>query len=845
MDNPLDLVKLSYAEGKRLLENKQPKTLKENGQFLTPVPVALYMSKQLGRILNGAYLLDPAIGSGVLACAVIERLISEAVPVEIFIEGYEIDHELCIEANRILSLAAQKASQHGIKINWKLYEEDFILTALSYLQPSLFQFQKDRRSSFNYIISNPPYFKLNSNDTKVKAASASRIKGHTNIYTLFMAISAKMLAKQGRACFIVPRSFCSGSYFSEFRQDFLSEVTPLSVHLFQSRGDIFEADDVLQENIIITYEKPLQAKSRKYWANRVEISTSQNDRELETKRVSRQVSTRHFLNPHNKLYQFRLPTGILDEQILDLIDQWEGSLERYGMQVSTGPVVSFRARHLVKAGTLLENGSVPLLWMQNVKPYLVEWPLYNIDKPQLILTGQQSLLVSNANYVLLRRFSAKEDRRRIISGPWIADRLSCCLIGLENHLNFIYRKHGNLHSTEAFGLAALINSAFIDRYFRIVNGNTQINATELRALPLPPLEIIRHIGESIQDIQLPTSEVVDKIVYSILREMGLLPEDFPMIQETRIMMGKIEQAQEILESLGLPTEQRNEMAALTLLVLAQLSEDTPWENGVSRSLRVHDILVGIKERYGRDYAENTRETIRRHVLHQFEQAGLVLRNPEDPALATNSPKTHYVLTDDLLSALRSYGTPQWEESRKAFLSQKGALLEIYQKTREQNAVPLRVADGKVFHLSPGKHNSLQAAIVEEFGPRFAPGAKLLYLGDAARKTLIFERELFTELGVIITDHGKLPDVVLYDEKSNRIFLIEAVTSHGPVSPKRQFELEELFKTCHAVRIYVTAFIDLATFKRFLGEIAWETEVWIAEILSHMIHFNGDRFLGSR
>ena len=269
----------------------------------------------------------------------------------------------------------------------------------------------------------------------------------------------------------------------------------------------------------------------------------------------------------------------------------------------------------------------------------------------------------------------------------------------------------------------------------------------------------------------------------------MLGDDFPMIRETRITMGKIEQAQEILKSLGLPSAQQNEMAALTLLVLAQISEDTAWKAAASRSVRVHDLLVEIKERYGREYAENTRETIRRQVLHQFEQAGVVIRNPDNPTLATNSPLTHYCLTEPILTTLRSFGTPKWTKARATFLSQSGALVDVYQKAHEYNKVPLHVADGSVVKLSPGKHNQLQATIVEEFGPRFAPGAKLLYLGDAARKAFIFEKNLFAKLCVTISDHGKLPDIVLYAKEKNWLYLVEAVTSHGPVSPKRYEELE--------------------------------------------------------
>ncbi len=803
------------------------------------------MAKKLGEIENGACLLEPAAGSGILVCAIIERLISENHPKELWIDAYEIDSELCKVSRQMLTLASQRAEEKGIIVHWQVYQEDFILACLPDRQPRLFESTGERRKAFDYVISNPPYFKLNAEDKRVKAASG-KLNGHTNIYTLFMALSAKLLKARGRGCLIVPRSFCSGVYFSDFRRDLLRETIPLSVHLFQSRDDVFKSGEVLQENVIFTFEKSSESKAARYWAGFVNISTSKDEASLEKNgQISRQVAFRHFLSPHRGQFFFRLPTAALDEQALDVIDRWDGSLDQYGLQVSTGRVVPFRSNQYLKEKITPGNGSVPLLWMQNVKPYKVEYPLNNFGKPQAITQDDASLLVPNANYVLLRRFSAKEDRRRLVAAPLIGKNFPHAQIGFENHLNFIYRRKGELDEAEALGLSAVFNSALVDRYFRIVNGNTQVNAAELRALPLPPMEVIRQIGERLQDIDDPSTGIVDHLVFSTLWETKLLDESFPLIQETRIVMGKIEQAQEILASLGLPSAQQNEMAALTFLVLAQLSENSSWEDAAVKSLRVHDILTEIKQRYGREYAENTRETVRRQVLHQFEQAGIVLRNPDDPALATNSPRTHYVLSDLVLDALRHYGTPEWESKRNAFVNQQGSLLEIYQRAREQHEVPLQIGEGKELKLSPGKHNQLQAAIVSEFGPRFAPGAKLLYIGDTANKVLIFEDQIFAKLGVTASEHDKLPDIVLYDEHKNWIFLIEAVTSHGPVSPKRHVELEEMFENCTAGRIYVTAFLDFATFKKFSNEIAWETEVWVSEMPSHLIHFNGDKFLGPR
>jgi type II restriction enzyme len=203
------------------------------------------------------------------------------------------------------------------------------------------------------------------------------------------------------------------------------------------------------------------------------------------------------------------------------------------------------------------------------------------------------------------------------------------------------------------------------------------------------------------------------------------------------------------------------------------------------------------------------------------------------------------LSDAAIRTIRSYRSEEWQKSTQAFIETQGALLEIYQKSRNQYKIPLHLASGQEYHLSPGEHNRLQAAVIEEFGPRFAPGARLLYLGDTENKALVLDKLGFEELGIPVPSHDKLPDIVFYDKIRNWLFLIEAVTSHGPVSPKRHFELEQLLKGCSASRVYVSAFPDFATFKSFITEIAWQTEVWLAEMPSHLIHFNGDRFLGPR
>jgi hypothetical protein len=304
-----------------------------------------------------------------------------------------------------------------------------------------------------------------------------------------------------------------------------------------------------------------------------------------------------------------------------------------------------------------------------------------------------------------------------------------------------------------------------------------------------------------------------------------------------------DEAANILESLGLPIAQQNERSALTLLALANLSPMSKWSTTKRPLLRTVDIMEFMRAQYGKDYKPNSRETIRRQTLHQFEQARIADRNPDDPSRSTNSGLTVYQLTEDAASILRTYGTATFDKSVARFLKRFGSLQEAYMRRRQDNKIPLKIADGKTLFLSPGVHNQLQVAVVKEFGPRFAPGANLLYVGDTAEKHIHIEAQLLSSLNVPVTEHDKLPDIILYWPKRNWLFLIETVTSHGPVSPKRYLEIETMLKNCQAERVYVTAFPDAKTFRRYSSEIAWETEVWIAETPDHMIHFNGPKFLG--
>jgi hypothetical protein len=309
-------------------------------------------------------------------------------------------------------------------------------------------------------------------------------------------------------------------------------------------------------------------------------------------------------------------------------------------------------------------------------------------------------------------------------------------------------------------------------------------------------------------------------------------------------MPEIVEAQEILTALGMPPAQHNEMSALTLLALCGLKPEDRWSSAQRHSLTVtKGIMNFIRDAYGRAYAPNTRETFRRQVLHQFVQGRIADYNPDAPSLPTNSPRAHYAISEAALAAVRTYGSAEWDSAVERFKTTQGSLSTLYAASRQSVGVAVTLPDGSTLTLSPGEHNRLQAQVIQLFAPQFASGALLLYLGDTADKDLYIASQQLIELGILVTEHDKLPDIILYVPEKKWLYLIEVVTSHGPMTPKRIIELNEMLKGCSAGKIFVTAFPTFAEFRRHMRNIAWETEVWIAEVPEHLIHFNGDRFLG--
>lgn len=305
----------------------------------------------------------------------------------------------------------------------------------------------------------------------------------------------------------------------------------------------------------------------------------------------------------------------------------------------------------------------------------------------------------------------------------------------------------------------------------------------------------------------------------------------------------LKSAYQVLVALDLPKAQQNERSALSLLALLNLVPKKNWAQAECPLIGITPIMDWIRAHYGKDYAPNTRETIRRQTMHQFVDAGIVLYNPDKPLRPVNSPAAVYQIEPLALELLRSFGSTAWQDNLRAYLATNRTLAARYANERQQNQIPVKVALGKVITLSPGEHSELIREIIQSFAARFVPGAVLIYAGDTGEKWGYFEKPLLAQLGVEVEAHGKMPDVVLHYPDRNWLLLVESVTSHGPVDGKRHAELAKLFAGSNAGLVYVTAFPNRSVMSRYLGEIAWETEVWVADAPSHLIHFNGERFLG--
>jgi adenine-specific DNA-methyltransferase len=481
----------------------------ELGQFFTPVSVAGFMAKFLEvPSKESIRILDPGSGTGVLAAAAVKELVNRKNGnlKTIELDLYEIDLDL--KDNLISSMEHLKVwcSRNRVLLNYAIHWDDFILSNGHSLNGQTIFDNKSK--VFDIVISNPPYFKIAKEDPRAKICN-SVVHGQPNIYALFMGVSASLLNSEGQFLFITPRSFASGQYFKLFREFFFKKINIKKVHQFTSRTDTFDRDQVLQENVIFYGTAGESQKD-----NQITVSTSFGKGDLTTSKSFTTKFSEVLIDPTQKM--IALPSNKFELDILALFKNWTNSIDKMGLKISTGPVVPFRSTEfLIEKG---DNKSVPLLWIQHVSNLQVKFPLSPFRKQQWFLNEESSrkLLVKNQNMILMRRFSPKEDIRRLSVAPLFSAQFEYKYLGLENHLNYIYKPFGDFSETELLGLTGFLSSKVFDTYFRITNGNTQVSATEIKSVKLPNSSQINEIGTLLKNVSELNYSSIDTIVNEVL-----------------------------------------------------------------------------------------------------------------------------------------------------------------------------------------------------------------------------------------------------------------------------------------------------------------------------------------
>lgn len=805
------------------------------GQYMTPVPISRFMASLFLDTRGDLRVLDPGAGIGSLTAALAERICAEtAGPRSVEFVCYEIDAVLSSYLADTLRQVEGRCRRKQVSVTSRLLEEDFILEHGLTRQPGLFD-GPGADFGFTHAILNPPYRKIKTGSTH-RAALRSAGLETSNLYTGFMFVAARHLREGGEMVAIIPRSFCNGPYFKPFRRQFFAMMRLRHIHLFDRRDHAFRDDDVLQENIIVHAVKGGPAHD-------VTITTSSGSAlELDSARSMRAAEdlTQRTI-PLNSVIREDDPDRFvhiaadgIEQRIMDRMAHFTATLGDIGVEVSTGPVVDFRLKDDLRAEP--EDGAAPLLYPAHFRGGRVSWPKV-MRKPNAIRVSNDSrrwLWPNEGSYVVVRRFTSKEERRRIIAAIYGSD-LPGELVGFENHLNVFHERREGLPRNLAEGLALFLNCSLVDRYFRQFNGHTQVNATDLRRLRYPDRATLERLGGQ-HDAPPLSQQEIDTIIEGEIAHMAR--DENPLAAQR-----KIDEAITILKVLGMPRGQQNDRSALTLLALVDLKPSGAWDELRRPLMGITPIMDYAREHYGREYAPNTRETFRRQTMHQFVEAGIAHYNPDDPARPVNSPNACYQVSEEALYMIVTYGTPDWDAAVERWLEIGTPLAAKWAQDRQMQMIPVKVAKRREVALTPGAHSELIRDILKSFAPRFAPGAEVIYVGDTGDKVGHFDEERLAGLGVTVDRHGKIPDVVLYFGEKNWLLLVEAVTSHGPMDAKRHNELADLFGGARAALVYVTAFPDRKVMARYLTDISWETEVWCADAPSHLIHFDGERFLG--
>ena len=465
---------------KEYLQTVSKSERKAIGQFFTPASIADHMGKLTKFKAERVRVLDPGAGSGILSASLVDNLIGRGVK-QFEIDLYENNQAIIPLLEDNMRYISEKLQAEGIKFVYHIIDKNFI-------EANQFEWTGWLPSErYDIVVSNPPYKKIGKS-AKEASMMSDIVYGQPNLYFLFMAMGSKLLKKNGEFIYIVPRSFSSGLYFSVFRKWFLSEMRITNLHLFVSREAVGgNHGDVLQETIILKATKTEEQVSK--------ITISESVDEFCEKTInSYTVSYRTCVSDDDNSFLY-FPTNEEDAMILNFVNSWNANLLSLGFKMKTGLLVDFREREWLRQTPGKDN--VPLLWPYNFNGQKIRFPVKVPGKPQYLKDepSTKRLQMSRGNYILLKRFTSKEEKRRLQCVLLFEDDFSeYRTFSTENHLNFITKENGRMLPEEMYGLYVLLSSSYLDKYFRILNGSTQVNATEINAIPFPSIDAIKEMG---------------------------------------------------------------------------------------------------------------------------------------------------------------------------------------------------------------------------------------------------------------------------------------------------------------------------------------------------------------
>ena len=567
-----------------------------------------------------------------LSAALISRLLSKEnlETSEIEIVAYELDRNAATYLAKTFAMCRELCRQRGIKFHYVIYNKDFIDAAMSQLSGG---------NGYDIAILNPPYRKIKSGSNEWKKLRKNHLP-HSNLYAAFVTLATILLKGGGKILSITPRSFCNGPYFLPFRKALLSQVSVSSVHIYNSRMKAFSTDDVLQENIILCAEKNCR---------HAEVRITSCDGPLDKDVSVQVVRSEEFVDLRDRNLFIYLARNGHERRVNESIRKFKCRIADLNVNVSTGRVVDFRSRDLLRMP--YDPDSVPLILPVHLVDGFVEWPLHRSRKPSAIVKSgsAEKLLLPSDWYVLVKRFSAKEQKRRLTAAVLDPDRIRFNHVGIENHLNYFHQNGSGLPKDLAKGLAAYLNSSMVDQFFRLFSGHTQVNATDLRNLKYPHFHALTAIGKRIGEA-FPIQDSLDQII----REELHMREEITSNQ----MRTKVDDALEILRDVNVPKAQQNIRSALTLLSLLDIKPSNDWSEASAPLLRIKDMMDFFSANTTPITHRILGKPFGRYTIHQFWQMGIVVHNPDEPNRPINSPNYCYQIADSF-----SRTCTEFQESR--------------------------------------------------------------------------------------------------------------------------------------------------------------------------------------